>query len=256
LLGMRRQQKSTLKYLHGRPIVEDPILVGPLLTLDMDHTNEAPLNLQASVTQLAQQQRHGAAHNEQSPQSTAGGTWGNHTMHWTGSKTPGWLKYDKKEALLGVATCTAPVGATCSPLPAGVLRPGGLAAVQLLLTGLGAVMYSPLEETRVRQFELKYHLEDNSLEILEPQQANSGLPHGKYLQRNKVKLADGSELKHTALLVGTTVTIYGRAFHIVACDAQTRAFFSELQLQQAPDQAMPHGRYDATRMVTFPDCEG
>ncbi|GFH11391.1 uncharacterized protein HaLaN_06880, partial [Haematococcus lacustris] len=90
-------------------------------------------------------------------------------MHWTGSKTPGWLKYDKK-----------------------VLR--------FFAYSTDKVMYSPLEETRVRQFELKYHLEDNSLEILEPQQANSGLPHGKYLQRNKVKLADGSELKHTALL--------------------------------------------------------
>ncbi|KAJ9530404.1 hypothetical protein QJQ45_000771 [Haematococcus lacustris] len=65
------------------------------------------------------------------------------------------------------------------------------------------VMYSPLEETRVRQFELKYHLEDNSLEILEPQQANSGLPHGKYLQRNKWAAKEAEEERRRQLSAPT-----------------------------------------------------
>lgn len=29
-------------------------------------------------------------------QSTSQGTYGVHTMRWTGQKTPGWLMYDKK----------------------------------------------------------------------------------------------------------------------------------------------------------------
>ncbi|KAJ9530533.1 hypothetical protein QJQ45_012548 [Haematococcus lacustris] len=65
------------------------------------------------------------------------------------------------------------------------------------------VMYSPLEETRVRQFELKYHLEDNSLEILEPLQANSGLPHGKYLQRNKWAAKEAEEERRRQLSAPT-----------------------------------------------------
>lgn len=47
------------------------------------------------------------------------------------------------------------------------------------------VEYSPVEDYRVRKFEFKYHLEDDSLEINEPQEPNSGLSQGKYLQRHK-----------------------------------------------------------------------
>ncbi len=40
-------------------------------------------------------------------------------------------------------------------------------------------------QVRVRRFELLYHLEDDSLEIYEPTEPNSGLPQGRYLHRNK-----------------------------------------------------------------------
>jgi hypothetical protein len=73
---------------------------------------------------------------------------------WVGSKTPNWLKYDRK-----------------------VLR--------FFAFSIDRVLYSPVEEVRVRRFEVLYALEDDTLEVIEPVQSNSGLPQGKYLARHK-----------------------------------------------------------------------
>ncbi len=56
---------------------------------------------------------------------------------------------------------------------------------------LERVLYSPLEEVRVRRFEVRYYLEDGSVEVVEPTELNSGLPQGVYLHRHKcVRLVD------------------------------------------------------------------
>ena len=50
---------------------------------------------------------------------------------------------------------------------------------------LERVQHSPVEETRVRRCQVHIFLEDDSIEVIEPTEANSGLPQGKFLQRNK-----------------------------------------------------------------------
>ncbi len=50
---------------------------------------------------------------------------------------------------------------------------------------LEKVEHSPLEETRVRRCQMRLFLEDDSMEVIEPTEHNSGLPQGVFLQRHK-----------------------------------------------------------------------
>ena len=40
-------------------------------------------------------------------------------------------------------------------------------------------------QVRVRYFDIFYHMEDGSMEMVEPQAVNSGLVQGKYLSRHR-----------------------------------------------------------------------
>ena len=88
-------------------------------------------------------------------------------------------------------------------------------------------------------------MEDDTVEIIEPQEPNSGLPQGKFLNKHKVRLADGADLSWTQLRIGAIVTIYGRAFHIVGCDSATREYLTgQCGVHLEEDQPIPDGAYD------------
>ena len=50
---------------------------------------------------------------------------------------------------------------------------------------LEQVEHSSVEDWRVRKVVLTYYLEDDTIEVEEPLEANSGLAQGKYLHRNR-----------------------------------------------------------------------
>eukprot|EP00798_Chlamydomonas_sp_ICE-L_P014430 gene14430-20436_t len=108
---------------------------------------------------------------------------------------------------------------------------------------------NPSEKSRVRRCHIRAFLEDDSVDIIEPKEPNSGLKQGTYLNRHKVKLLDGSILKWDMMRVGDTVTVYSRPFHIVGCDKATRDFLAEQNVFMPEDRPLPDGAYDTLLKV-------
>ncbi|MEW5310499.1 MAG: hypothetical protein WDW38_002293 [Sanguina aurantia] len=144
-------------------------------------------------------------------------TWGSQTIR--GAKAPGWLLYDKQ-----------------------VLR--------FYAYFLEHIEHSPLEDWRVRRCQVRVYLEDDSVEVVEPREANSGLPQGTLLTRGKVSLTDGSRLTWRQLSVGGELKLYGRSYRLVGCDASTRTHMEKAGLPQSEDRPFPEGKYDLGRQPT------
>lgn len=76
---------------------------------------------------------------------------------------------------------------------------------------------SALESSRKRHLILLYHLEDDSVEIVEPVVRNNGMIPGRFLKRMKI-----AEVTPDSLRVGGIVEVFSRTFRIYACDEFTR----------------------------------
>lgn len=82
------------------------------------------------------------------------------------------------------------------------------------------VVESKVESSRVRRLTVFYYLEDNSIQILEPKQENSGIPQGAFLKRQKVLRSDnsGQFLTPENFKIGQDVMIFGKNIHLYDCD--------------------------------------
>merc|ERR1712166_295118 len=107
-----------------------------------------------------------------------------------------------------------------------------------------AVHESRLENFRVRKVTVLYYLEDNTIQVNEPKEENSGIPQGAFIKRHHVPKGAGDFYTVVDLALGTDITFYGRSFRIVDCDAFTAQFFEENQLELGQPEDYPHSPHD------------
>ena len=88
------------------------------------------------------------------------------------------------------------------------------------------VLQSAIEEQRVHTCELYFYVEDETMEIIETKQENSGIVQGRYLSRSRVAKpgSQTSFYKIDDLKIGRHVVIYSRTFHIASCNESTREY--------------------------------
>ena len=115
------------------------------------------------------------------------------------------------------------------------------------------------ENFRVRRCIIYYYIEDGSIHVGEPKEANSGIPQGVFLKRHRVPLhalgtsAGGPTLGAAPrgfvgtrqLVVGDSIELYGRTFFIVSCDAWTREYLTCRGQSVAPDGEYPQAPLQA-----------
>lgn len=79
-----------------------------------------------------------------------------------------------------------------------------------------------------RRFIISFYLADDSIGIYEPNQKNSGIVSGKFLERKKYKnVANNGELiTPSDMALGGDVTINGHCFHILSCDDYTQKYLN------------------------------
>jgi EF-hand domain-containing protein 1 len=101
-----------------------------------------------------------------------------------------------------------------------------------------SVPESNLENYRVRELTIKLHLEDNSIEILETKQSNSGIPQGNFLARSPVHNSNGSGhfLNAYNFRVGETIIVHGKAIMVYDVDDYTRQWFADIHQPQPERQ--------------------
>uniref|UniRef100_A0A8I3NMN6 EF-hand domain containing 1 n=1 Tax=Canis lupus familiaris TaxID=9615 RepID=A0A8I3NMN6_CANLF len=85
------------------------------------------------------------------------------------------------------------------------------------------VPMSTEEHYRIRQVNIYYYLEDDSMSVMEPVVENSGIPQGKLIKRQRLTKNDQGDHYHWKdLNRGINLTIYGRTFRVVDCDRFTQ----------------------------------
>eukprot|EP01017_Pseudomicrothorax_dubius_P031185 TRINITY_DN3956_c0_g1_i1.p1 TRINITY_DN3956_c0_g1~~TRINITY_DN3956_c0_g1_i1.p1 ORF type:complete len:141 (+),score=32.87 TRINITY_DN3956_c0_g1_i1:435-857(+) len=92
-----------------------------------------------------------------------------------------------------------------------------------------ARLNTKLPEDVDRRFIITFYLNDDTLLVYEPQQRNSGIVEGKFLEKNKYKNPErpGQYFSPADLMVGKDVKINGYSFHILDCDDFTKRWYTE-----------------------------
>lgn len=89
-----------------------------------------------------------------------------------------------------------------------------------------AISESQVEDQRVRLVNIKLYLVDNTFEITEPRQENSGLPQGCFLKRTSIRNAStGKSYTSDDLRIGQEICIHSKSFYIYGCDGFTRDWY-------------------------------
>eukprot|EP00163_Fabomonas_tropica_P034786 TRINITY_DN9832_c0_g2_i1.p1 TRINITY_DN9832_c0_g2~~TRINITY_DN9832_c0_g2_i1.p1 ORF type:complete len:713 (-),score=250.44 TRINITY_DN9832_c0_g2_i1:235-2373(-) len=105
------------------------------------------------------------------------------------------------------------------------------------------------ENYRVRQVEIMYYLEDDSISINEKKRANTGLPQGTFIKRHCIANPDrpGDTIHFSDLVIGSDVTIYGRRFHIYDVDTFTREYLDVQGINAGQPEELPEDPYEVRR---------
>ncbi|KAH0621819.1 hypothetical protein JD844_023461 [Phrynosoma platyrhinos] len=112
------------------------------------------------------------------------------------------------------------------------------------------VPMSTEEHFRIRQVGIYYYLEDDSMSVMEPIVENSGIPQGKFIKRQRLPKNDHGDHYHWKdLNRGINITIYGRTFRIVDCDAFTETFLQSQGIELNPPERMIFDPYTELRKM-------
>nr|XP_055120427.1 EF-hand domain-containing protein 1 isoform X1 [Symphalangus syndactylus] len=110
------------------------------------------------------------------------------------------------------------------------------------------VPMSTEERYRIRQVNIYYYLEDDSMSVIEPVVENSGIPQGKLIKRQRLAKNDRGDHYHWKdLNRGINITIYGRTFRIVDCDQFTQVFLESQGIELNPPGKMVLDPYTELR---------
>ncbi|XP_024147728.1 EF-hand domain-containing protein 1 [Oryzias melastigma] len=112
------------------------------------------------------------------------------------------------------------------------------------------VLFSSSEEYRVRPVIICYHLEDDTMEVVEPKVENSGLDQGIRLTRHKIPKNDqGQCYLWKDLNIGMDLKLYGCTYHITQCDAFTKEFMKSEGIILNEPEPTPEDPYIRKRKV-------
>jgi len=108
-----------------------------------------------------------------------------------------------------------------------------------------AVHESRMENYRVRKVTMFYYLEDNTIQVTEPKEENSGIPQGSFVKRHHIPKARGDFYTVLDFGLGKDLAFYGRTYRIVDCDAFTAQFFDENGIELGEPEDYPYNPFDA-----------
>lgn len=110
------------------------------------------------------------------------------------------------------------------------------------------VPMSTEEHYRIRQVNIYYYLEDDSMSVIEPVVENSGIPQGRLIKRQRLPKNDQGDHYHWKdLNRGINITVYGKTFHIVECDRFTQEFLESQGIELNPPEKMALDPYTELR---------
>ncbi|XP_069492602.1 EF-hand domain-containing family member C2 [Ambystoma mexicanum] len=107
------------------------------------------------------------------------------------------------------------------------------------------------EETyRIRQCKIYFYLEDDTIQVVEPQVKNSGIPQGTIVRRHRIPLPppyDEEYYKVDHFNINKEVVFYATPYKIINCDQFTRNFLTKLGVRLNPPGCVPEDAYSTMR---------
>ncbi|KAM9032064.1 EF-hand domain-containing family member C2 [Sarcophilus harrisii] len=107
---------------------------------------------------------------------------------------------------------------------------------------------------RIRHCKIYFYLEDDTIQVLEPQLKNSGMPQGTFLRRHRIPLPPPNEDKFYTIQdfnVNIDIVLYSRVFKIYDCDPFTRNFLRKMGIMVNPPGTCPDDPYMKERKKTL-----
>ncbi|KAJ0402241.1 hypothetical protein P43SY_008233 [Pythium insidiosum] len=101
-----------------------------------------------------------------------------------------------------------------------------MAQFDRMLLRFAARMISTRKEQAQRRFVITYFLTDDTMYIYEPEQRNSGVVNGKFLERGAYKRPDGAKYTFFDFVIGAELVFNGFRFEILDCDEYTKKFLA------------------------------
>ncbi|XP_029112636.1 EF-hand domain-containing family member C2 [Scleropages formosus] len=107
------------------------------------------------------------------------------------------------------------------------------------------------EETyRIRKCKIYFYLEDDTIQVVEPEYKNSGIPQGTLIHRHRIPLPSPDDDQFYTVYhfnLNQDVVLYSRTFRIADCDPFTRTFLQKLGVRLNPPDSVPEDPYSKLR---------
>nr|XP_014347123.1 PREDICTED: EF-hand domain-containing family member C2 isoform X2 [Latimeria chalumnae] len=113
-----------------------------------------------------------------------------------------------------------------------------------------AVQEKREEQYRIRCCKIYFYLEDDTIQVVEPEVTNSGIPQGTILRRHRVPLPPPNDDQFYTIEhfnIGKEVVFYSRKFMIINCDTFTRNFLRKMGVRLNPPVSIPDDPYGVLR---------
>ena len=114
-----------------------------------------------------------------------------------------------------------------------------------------SIVESNVEYARIRKLIICYYLVDDTVDITEEKEINSGLPQGLFLRRMKIMLEDGNDMKFRDFTVGNDIYVYGRYVSLVECDQYTKEFYLKHGISQPEAVEYPKDSFHNNMLKKF-----
>ncbi|CAK8698373.1 unnamed protein product [Clavelina lepadiformis] len=106
------------------------------------------------------------------------------------------------------------------------------------------------EQYRIRSCKVYFYLEDDSIQVIEPQLKNSGIPQGTLIRRHRIPLPAPNDDEFYTIEhfnVGNELVLYGKKFKLTNCDEFTKNFLCKLGVRVNTPQESPNDPYSSMR---------
>ncbi|XP_048720838.1 EF-hand domain-containing family member C2 isoform X4 [Caretta caretta] len=103
---------------------------------------------------------------------------------------------------------------------------------------------------RIRHCKIYFYLEDDTIQVVEPQVKNSGIPQGTIVRRHRIPLPPPNEDQFYTVdyfNINTEVIFYAQRYKIVDCDQFTKNFLRKLGVRLNPPAYHPEDPYTRAR---------
>ncbi|XP_055071584.2 EF-hand domain-containing family member C2 [Misgurnus anguillicaudatus] len=113
-----------------------------------------------------------------------------------------------------------------------------------------AVPQSREEKYRVRKCKIYFYLEDDTIQVVEPELKNSGIPQGTLIRRHRIPLPapkDDCFYNVHHFNINQEIVLYSRTFMITDCDPFTRNFLRKLGVRINSSGSSPEDPYTTYR---------